>query len=277
MVRDSTSSNWRICTVASAARRTVAYRGSAAQHDLFRREPHIRRPEDNRRQHECQERGADDDRLTRAIALGLPEKDNGQSAEEQIDQIVDRCKGKQDEDHYRGAHCQPSDNAAAGGRAASHRSKLEPTNPTERRRHPKRRRQQPAKRPEQHRGYVQRAEQRHQRGPIAVNNSEDRRPLSRIGMRVVKTSVKWLPMNPRRLIVWRVASDASVMRSPYRECRLRQPRLPSRSAQACSQRRQASAQMRQCSCMSAWASHSVAQLAQATRQASRMALVMLAS
>jgi hypothetical protein len=36
-----------------------------------------------------------------------------------------------------------------------------------------------------------------------------------------------------------------------RERRLRQPRLPSRSAQACSQRRQASAQMRQCSCMSA--------------------------
>lgn len=46
----------------------------APQHDLLRREPHIRRPEDNRRQHECQERGADDDRLTRAIALGLPEK-----------------------------------------------------------------------------------------------------------------------------------------------------------------------------------------------------------
>jgi hypothetical protein len=56
-----------------------------------------------------------------------------------------------------------------------------------------------------------------------------------------------------------------------------QPRLASRSAHACSHRRHVSAQMRQCSCMPAWPSHSAAQLAQAVRHACRTTLVRLAS
>ena len=55
------------------------------------------------------------------------------------------------------------------------------------------------------------------------------------------------------------------------------PKAVSRSAQADSHRRQASPQIRQCSCMLAWLSHSAAQLAQATRQASSRDVVMFAS
>ena len=56
-----------------------------------------------------------------------------------------------------------------------------------------------------------------------------------------------------------------------------QPRESMSSRQALSQRRQASAQMRQCSCISAWPAHSSPQALQAAAQASRTARVRLAS
>jgi hypothetical protein len=56
-----------------------------------------------------------------------------------------------------------------------------------------------------------------------------------------------------------------------------QPKALRRSPQADSQRRHISAQMRQCSCIPAWPSHSVAQLPQATLHASSTARVMFAS
>ena len=57
----------------------------------------------------------------------------------------------------------------------------------------------------------------------------------------------------------------------------RQPMALSTSLQACSQRRQASAQIRQCSCMSAWLWHSSPQLLHAWAQAWSTARVRLAS
>src|SRR3546814_6802494 len=54
-------------------------------------------------------------------------------------------------------------------------------------------------------------------------------------------------------------------------------RLVRRSRQACSQRRQTSAQMRQCSCMSAWLSHSSPHALQVVAQASTSVRVTLHS
>ena len=68
----------------------------------------------------------------------------------------------------------------------------------------------------------------------------------------------------------------SARRRAGTRCHL-QPRLLIRSRQAVSQRRHASAQTRQCSCMEACRSHSSPQALHAAAQASRTARVRLAS
>lgn len=89
-------------------------------------------------------------------------------------------------------------------------------------------------------------------------------------------------VSPRRPLLSRRSRRCRLRRSVSAQMvrdvlRSRQPSAPSRSWQACSQRRHASAHTRQCSCREEWRSHSSPQERQTVAQACSTARVMLAS